>query len=471
MTKKAYNIFVANGKPILRVALIGDVHGNLPALEAVLADIRRRKLAEIWNIGDFVGYGPFPDDVVRRLREVNAKSTIGNYDRKALDVPKLLAKWEKKKKDPLKIFAFRWAYEHLSPDSRRYLRKLPFDLRFTVQGRRALLVHGSPGSLDEHLTPATPASRLKELARTAKADVVVVGHSHQPFVRQAGGVWFVNTGSVGRPDDGDWRATYAILEFTAGGVAVEHVRLPYDLGRTLRAMREAKLPEPFVQMLLQGRALDDIQAQAALQTPPPAKKLRAVLAVAESYDYEHGHSRQVTNLALQLFDRLLPWHGLSARERFLLHSAGLLHDIGWVEGRKGHHKTAMRLILASDLPFGTRSRRIIALIARYHRRSLPRKKDAVYGRLSGQDRSLVRLLAGILRVADGLDVRHLGNVKCVSCKLSADGLTILCHSRGDCTPERQAGLKKGDLLAKALNKSLAIEAGYSLSAGESDALE
>ena len=242
----------------MKVALIGDVHANLPALTAVLADARRRKVQAIWNIGDFVGYGAFPQEVIDQLRHAQAVSIAGNYDLKVLKLPRKLREWSKKK-DPQKLLAFRWAHEHLTPAGRRCLAALPQEVRMTVEGLRVLLTHGSPQSNEEHLTPDTPSRRLGELAAGARADIIVCGHSHTPFARKVGGVWFINTGSVGRPDDGDPRAGYAVLNLTPTSVRVKHYRLTYDVQAAADAIRKNRLPEEFAQMILQGRALDDIE--------------------------------------------------------------------------------------------------------------------------------------------------------------------------------------------------------------------
>jgi putative phosphoesterase len=239
----------------MRVALIGDVHANLPALEAVLAHAREGGATRIWNIGDFVGYGPFPDEVVRRLRREGAISIAGNYDLKVLKFKKKQDKWRTSKR-PEKWLAFKWAYEHLSKESRMYLRSLSPELRMRVAGRRILLTHASPASNEEHLTPDTPTERLRELAGMADADLVICGHSHQPFTRQVQGVWFINTGSVGRPDDGNPRAAYAILTIEPDVFEVRHYRVEYDVARVVAAIRDEGLPEAFAQMLMQGNNLD-----------------------------------------------------------------------------------------------------------------------------------------------------------------------------------------------------------------------
>jgi putative phosphoesterase len=241
----------------MRVALIGDVHANLPALEAVLDHARRRKVDVIWNVGDFVGYGPFPNQVVKRLRKECVLSIVGNYDLKVLEIKRKKKKW-RKKRDPLKIHAFRWAYKKLSKKSRKYLRSLPTEISFEWYGRRILLTHGSPASNEEALGPTTPDERLRELAQKVKVDVVICGHSHQPFTRQVDEVLFVNTGSVGRPDDGDPRATYAVMQMLPDEIAVEHYKVQYDVKRTVKAIRKNKLPEEFAQMFIHGISLDEL---------------------------------------------------------------------------------------------------------------------------------------------------------------------------------------------------------------------
>jgi putative phosphoesterase len=242
---------------LLQVALIGDVHGNLPALEAVLGHARKHGVALIWCVGDLVGYGPYPDEVIKRLRDENCLGISGNYDQKVLQVKSKKEKWRKSKR-PEKLLAFDWAYDHTSPEARQYLAALPPERRFSVHGKRILLTHGSPDSNEEPLSAETPLSRLQELARKASADLVISGHSHQAFTRTVEGVLFINTGSVGRPDDGDPRACYAILKLTPDSVEVRHYRVKYDTALIAAAVREQGLPESFARIFLHGRGLDDL---------------------------------------------------------------------------------------------------------------------------------------------------------------------------------------------------------------------
>lgn len=241
----------------MRIALLGDVHANLPALEAVLSHARQNTSDQIWNTGDFVGYGAFPNEVIETLRKVGALSIVGNYDLKVVNFPRKKPKWRKSKRTE-KYLAFKWAFKNLKPKNRRYLAKLPQELRLELEGRRFLMTHGSPASNEEHLTPETHWARLRALSEIAQADVIVCGHSHQPFARLVGETWFINTGSVGRPGDGDPRACYAILDISPAHFWVQHHRVEYDIARAATAVRRNGLPEAFAQMILQGYDLETV---------------------------------------------------------------------------------------------------------------------------------------------------------------------------------------------------------------------
>jgi putative phosphoesterase len=429
----------------MRVILIGDVHGNLPALEAVLTHGRALGAEAIWNLGDFIGYGPFPDEVVTRLRAEGAVSIAGNYDRKALDLGAGAQDWPK---TPEKRLAFDWAYRKLSRSNREYLRGLPAELRLEVEGRRILLVHACPGDLEPYLRPDLPAARLAEIARAAEADLVICGHSHTPFVFQAEGVWFVNPGSVGRQDQGDWRAVYALLRLEAGDIEVAHYTLDYDVKRAAAAVRRRRLPGAFADMLAQGRDLDFVLR---------SRKIAAAQRLSDKLGLHDQHARHTTTLALQLFDQLASDHALGAEERLWLQCGGLLHDIGWSEGQQGHHKTSLRLIQErEDLPFDERERLIIGCIARYHRRALPNLTHREFARLKADERELVSLLAGILRVCDGLDSNHLSLVAGVRAERNGDRLILWCQAAGPMEDERRSGREKSDLLAQVLHCKIDI---------------
>jgi len=437
----------------MKIALIGDVHANLPALNAVLAHAREHGANAIWNIGDFVGYGPNPDEVVQRLREVDAVSIIGNYDRKVLQVltrPSILPKQREKR------LAFQWAGEHLSAESRTYLAAQPDERRFEALGYRVLLIHASPAAPKEHLGPETPESRLREIAAMANADVVICGHSHREFARKVDDVWFINTGSVGRPDDGDPRACYAILNLTAKHFEVTYYRVEYDLVPVLASLRDQGLPELFAQMLLHGRNLDAVRTLPEIWDED--RVFRAVQALAARCQFDATHAQQATRLALSLFDLLQPLHHLDERERHWLQYAGLLHDIGWSEGGQQHHKKSLRIIVESPLlPFNHYERLAIGSIARYHRRAFPSLKHEHFAQLSPEDQLTVAVLAGVLRAADGLDSLHRGAVHEVSGAIASDRILIRCQTDVLSEEERQSAAEKAELLTKVFARRVEFE--------------
>ncbi|VVB90865.1 Bis(5'-nucleosyl)-tetraphosphatase, symmetrical [uncultured archaeon] len=437
--------------------LIGDVHANLPALEAVLEDASNRGVSTIWNVGDLTGYGAFPDEVVRRLRKEDTQSVVGNYDLKVLKV-KEKGKENKeeeaveKKEPPEDRNAIKWTYDNLSKKSRKYLKSLPEELRLEAGGKRTLLTHRSPSPGDKQIGPETPDESLRELAHLADADVIIFGHSHIPFSRQVDGVWFINPGGTGRQDDGDPRASYAILQVNP--FEVNHYHVAYDASIAAAAIRKNGLPEIFAQMILQGRSPDAVAQELSKKNE---SRLEEVRKTARSFGYSDGHSSQVTRLAMRLFDELGGLHGLGAVERFWLQYAGILHDIGWVEGQKGHHKASLRIILAEPhLPFDERERNIVGSIARYHRKKLPNKGHPNFAALQRGERQKVKALSAILRVADGLDFTQQSLVKDITCEVSPEQVIVNCAVSGEAETEKERAMKKGDLFEKVFNRDLAI---------------
>ena len=247
----------------IKIALLGDVHANLPALEAVLFHASNLGVTSFWNIGDFVGYNAFPEQVVMRMRKREFSNIIGNYDLKVLKFPQKDKKW-RGNKQPLKWLAFKWAYQNLSPESRAYLAALPEERKLDLNNQNFLLVHGSPASNEGPLNKATTNERLRVLKLMAEKKyevefaAIICGHSHQAFTRRVENTLFINTGSVGRPGDGNPRTAYAILQIRQSKLQVSHFRLNYDIGRAAAANKKAGLPGAFTEMIAEGRDLDQI---------------------------------------------------------------------------------------------------------------------------------------------------------------------------------------------------------------------
>jgi len=175
-------------------------------------------------------------------------------------------------------------------------------------------------------------------------------------------------------------------------------------------------------------------------------RMREVIRVAELCGYEVEHSQQVRRLALQLFDELQPVHGLGRAERFWLECAALLHDVGLTQGARAHHKASFRMILNAPLEsFKGRERMIIASVARYHRKALPKAEHEPYRTLSEGHRQAVRILSALIRVADGLDRSHADAVRDITCEVGPKAIVLHCRATERFEPEHCAALKKGDL--------------------------
>jgi len=181
----------------------------------------------------------------------------------------------------------------------------------------------------------------------------------------------------------------------------------------------------------------------------------AALKLLQTCPEHEAHARQVARLSLRIFDELARLHGMGDEERFLLECAALLHDIGWVSGRARHHKTSLHIILDTPLLlFDQRQRLVIGSIARYHRRSLPRKRHRHYAELDSEERRMVRVLGGILRIADALDVRHAEAVTELRCRISSDRIVISCLSSGSLDMERTAVAGKDHLLEQVFERRI-----------------
>lgn len=186
--------------------------------------------------------------------------------------------------------------------------------------------------------------------------------------------------------------------------------------------------------------------------------LNAVLDLAKTCESEYEHVTQVSFLALRIFDDLKSLHGLDAADRFILQCASILHDIGWIEGWRSHHKIALRIILETPmLPFSHRERLIIGSIARYHRKALPNTSHDHFAALNLEDRKTVQMLSGFLRLADGLDRSHARRIKDVKCSIKKGFICLDCFSDSLAKEEQEGGIKKADLLSLMLDREIQIK--------------
>lgn len=229
----------------MRIAILSDIHGNLPALDAVLADIATRQPDARYCLGDLVGYAAFPNEVTARIRAEGIPTIMGNYDDGVgFDRDECGCAYKHPLEQQLGERSLAWTKAAVTPEHKAFLRTLATEIRFEVDGQRVLLVHGSPRRINEYLFEDRPLASFQRLAASSQADIIVFGHTHRPYTKLVDDVLFVNAGSVGKPKDGDWRACYIILEPGAAD-PVQFIRLPYDVQRAAAAIRASDLPDQF----------------------------------------------------------------------------------------------------------------------------------------------------------------------------------------------------------------------------------
>jgi diadenosine tetraphosphatase ApaH/serine/threonine PP2A family protein phosphatase len=240
----------------MRLAVLSDIHANLAALEAVRDDMP--ELDEVWALGDIVGYGPQPNEVIAALQEMGARSVMGNHDGAAIG--QVDVSWF----NPDAARAIEWTGQVIDDNARAYLATLP-EVR---RDGELTAVHGSPRDPTwEYITGQDVASANLSSFDTR---ICLHGHTHVPIVFRAGegavevvsvtpgapvsirdGRLLLNPGSVGQPRDGDPASSYAVIDTEAGNA--EFHRVSYDIDRTQRLMRDVGLPVRLVERLRYGR--------------------------------------------------------------------------------------------------------------------------------------------------------------------------------------------------------------------------
>src|SRR5436309_1779435 len=237
-----------------RVAVVTDIHGNVPALEASLSAIELIGIDVVYCGGDLVGYGPHPNEVCRLIEQRGIPTIYGNYDFAiARDLTDCGCAYVDQHDRELGQRSVDWTLLHANRASKDFMRGLPFDLRFPLGDQRVRLVHGSPRKVNEYLFEDKPQRTFERIAALADCDVLVFGHTHKPWIHSYGGVLFVNCGSVGKPKDGDPRAAFAVLELDASGeVRASVERVTYDADAVAREVAAAGLPGEYAEKLVEA---------------------------------------------------------------------------------------------------------------------------------------------------------------------------------------------------------------------------
>lgn len=249
----------------MRIALFSDIHANLPALQACLADIDKRRPDAVYCLGDLVGYNIWPNEVIAEVRKRGIPTIAGNYDfgigRGSDDCGCAYKTDEEKEMGKVSIS---YTNSIVREEERKYLRTLPAHIRVEYQLNddrlNLLLVHGSPRKINEYLFEDRDEKSMLRIMEGADADIMCFGHTHKPYhrvIEHEGHLRHaINIGSVGKPKDGDPRGCYVLLTINENSsvlskdsIQVEFVRFSYDIEKAAKAVEDSPLPNGYADML------------------------------------------------------------------------------------------------------------------------------------------------------------------------------------------------------------------------------
>lgn len=241
----------------MKIAIISDIHANLPALQATLKSIEAQQPDAVYCLGDLVGYNIWPNEVVDAIRDKGIATLAGNHDAKA-----------KKIRNAVDGDSSSYAYKIIGDSQLRYLATLPAHIRLEFKPNNMpltiLMVHGSPYSNKEYLLSDKDETEFINIFNATGCHVLLCGHSHKPYHRVLeysstnGTQYFhaINAGSVGKPKDGDPRACYVILtldndkdSYSKDAITTDFIRVDYDIEMAATAVEGSPLPNEFADML------------------------------------------------------------------------------------------------------------------------------------------------------------------------------------------------------------------------------
>jgi putative phosphoesterase len=225
--------------------VISDIHSNLDAFQAVIGNLP--PYDSLLFLGDLVGYGPHPNEVVEQLQQLQPATVLmGNHDYAAVT-------GDASGFSPHAEIAVEWTRRHIKPKNLAYISRFHSSARVELSNTRFALFHGSPRDpLSEYIFPGIPDPLARKVIQSAAAPLVLLGHTHMPMIYSFEGEMLANPGSVGQPRDGDPRAAFAVLTLSDGKFSFEIKRVDYDVDAVASKIIEAGLPEFLANRLYTG---------------------------------------------------------------------------------------------------------------------------------------------------------------------------------------------------------------------------
>lgn len=236
----------------MKIAIFSDVHANLPALEAVLNDIEKRRISEIYCLGDLVDFAPWGNEVIDLIKTNRIFCLMGNHDERIVfDTPVIPLEKHSVEETVARIKAINYSKKTITKENKNFLSNLPFSLNLNYKiGSKhwqLLLVHATKESNDTYLYEDGSDEVFKDMLDDV--DAVVMGHTHISFVKNFGEKWAINCGSVGRSKEANRLASYVILTLTENQIIPEVVQIPYEIGSVIKAIEESEIPNFYADFL------------------------------------------------------------------------------------------------------------------------------------------------------------------------------------------------------------------------------
>ena len=224
------------------VGAMSDIHGNLPALEAVLADMKNKSVESMICCGDLLAFGPRPVEVLDLLQSLGSMQIIrGNTDRWMQLISSGQTEFEEKviyKMQP----ALQWTLDRLGPRAESYLQQYPASLDLGIEGLRTFVRHGDLDSDMQRILPDSDISGLIQTLEDAACDIFLCGHTHVPFVKKQGRTSIINCGSTSMPFDGTPQPSWVLMDIENKSLQARVFRIDYDKEAVFRDLNNSGMP-------------------------------------------------------------------------------------------------------------------------------------------------------------------------------------------------------------------------------------
>lgn len=240
---------------MIQIAVFSDVHGNLPALNAVLEDIAKRGIQQKFCLGDLVDFAPWGNEVIEKISDLNIPCLMGNHDERiAFDIPVVPLSKHSEEETSARFIAIDHSKKNITKENKRLLSELPFHLKLNYKiGKRhwnIQLVHSSLSSNDTYLYASESDEVFHDMLKESQSDIVIMGHTHlsfkKPFENKK---WAINCGSVGRSKEENRLASYLVLTMNEEQIIPEIIQIDYPLEQTIHGIEKSTIPNYYAAFL------------------------------------------------------------------------------------------------------------------------------------------------------------------------------------------------------------------------------